>query len=100
MEPVVRSCPLCGSSGGAVLETIDFARIWAALEREWSPRFTADVIARHTPAQETDLRECEECGLQYFVPCLAGDRDFYEQLMGGARYSEDRWEFRRAAVKL
>ncbi len=82
------------------METVDYSDIWAALERKWSPTFAAEVVSRHTPAPHTDLRECAGCGLRYFAPSVAGDRDFYEQLMSAARYEEDRWEFDQVTTRL
>src|SRR5215204_6147200 len=99
-SPVVRTCPLCGSIDGDVLETVDYARIWTALEQDFSPGFAPAVIARHTPAPETALRECRECGLRYFTPSMAGDQEFYERLMASKGYVEDRWEFERVSEML
>jgi 2-polyprenyl-3-methyl-5-hydroxy-6-metoxy-1,4-benzoquinol methylase len=92
-QAVVDACPLCGSREGKALESVEYSRIWAALESDWSARFSPEVIDRHTPAPRTEIHECARCGLHYFAPSLAGDAEFYEQLMAGARYEEDRWEF-------
>ena len=100
MVDIVRCCPLCGSSEGPVVETMEYSRIWAELERRWSPHFPADLVSRHTPAPHTNLRECAECGLRYVAPCVAGDGEFYERLMDAAGYEGDRWEFGEVATRL
>jgi len=79
---------------------MEYSRIWAELEKKWSPHFPADLVSRHTPAPHTNLRECGECGLRYFTPCVPGDGDFYERLMGAAGYEANRWEFGEVATKL
>jgi SAM-dependent methyltransferase len=100
MAAIVRSCPLCGSSEGQILKTVEYSDIWAALERQWSPGFAAELVSRHTPALQTDLRECAACGLRYFAPSVAGDPDFYEQLMRAAGYDQNRWEFEVVTTRL
>jgi hypothetical protein len=100
MDATVRCCPLCGSPGGPILETVEYSRIYAALERKWSPHFSAELVSGHTPAPRTNLRECARSGLRYFTPCAPGGRHFYERLMLAAGYEDDRWEFGEVAMKL
>lgn len=92
------SCPLCACSTGICLERIPYQTIWSELQSRHSARFSADVIARNTPAGAvTTLLECTCCGLQYFSPPLAGDAAFYSELSTpDLPYAEDRWEFAEA----
>jgi SAM-dependent methyltransferase len=47
----------------------------------------------HAPGEETELVECSECGLHYFVPAIPGDARFYQQVMDAMAYEPTRWEF-------
>lgn len=93
-------CPLCGATTGPAREEIAYEKIWDRLREEWGARFSAPVLARHTPAPTTTVRECDTCGLQWFDPAVAGDSVFYEELMSQVSYEDDRWEFGAVAGEL
>jgi SAM-dependent methyltransferase len=83
-----------------VRERVAFADIWAGLREQWGATFDAEVIARLTPAEVTELRECDRCGLQWFDPATPGDEQFYAVLMSQMGYEESRWEFKTVAHDL
>lgn len=84
----------------ASVSTFQYNDIWEGLFRSGA-RFSADVIARHTPAPATTLYECSACGLQFFVPSIAGDAEFYGQLMASlAYYVPVRYEFGQVDSRL
>ena len=93
-------CPLCDHRRAHMVEIIQYDVIWARLEDDFGVRFTPTVKSRHTPGEATTLVECDTCGLCYFSPLVAGDSDFYRELMKGAHYEEDRWEFGKVASAL
>jgi 2-polyprenyl-3-methyl-5-hydroxy-6-metoxy-1,4-benzoquinol methylase len=72
---------------------VAYAAIWDELARQFGAAFSADVLRRHAPSETTTLTACGHCGLEYFVPKVAGDDDFYAELMAAATYEPDRWEF-------
>jgi SAM-dependent methyltransferase len=76
-----------------VVTTVSYAAIWAELERQWSATFAPTVRERHTPAQTTELRRCDECGVEWFAGAAPGDPEFYRQLMAQVPYVAGRWEF-------
>lgn len=93
-SPVAAPCPCCGGSGTHFLEAIPYREIWTRLATEWQARFSAEVVRRNTPCDRTSLLECEECGLQFFHPPLAGDEDFYRELgESPLYYAPWKWEF-------
>jgi len=93
-------CPLCARQFAQTLEVIRYDAIWARLEDDFGVRFTPTVKNRHTRGEATTLVECDACGLCYFTPLIAGGPDFYRELMKGACYEEDRWEFGKVASAL
>lgn len=96
----VDPCPLCTHHFAQTVEVIRYDAIWARLEDDFGVRFTPEVKNRHTGGEATSLVECDTCGLRYFTPLIAGGSDFYRELMGGAHYEEDRWEFAKVASAL
>jgi len=74
--------------------------IWEALHERWGAQFSREVRMRHSPVEEVALRECTGCGLLWFAPRVAGDADFYEQLMRVAPYNLECWEFDAVAARL
>jgi 2-polyprenyl-3-methyl-5-hydroxy-6-metoxy-1,4-benzoquinol methylase len=93
-------CPLCAHQFAQTVEVIRYDAIWARLEDDFGVRFTPAVKNRHTRGEATTLVECDTCGLRYFTPLVAGNSDFYRELMRGADYEEDRWEFGKVASAL
>jgi 2-polyprenyl-3-methyl-5-hydroxy-6-metoxy-1,4-benzoquinol methylase len=96
----IERCPLCDHQFAQTVEVICYAAIWARLEDDFGVYFTPAVKNRHTRGEATSLVECDTCGLYYFTPRVAGDSAFYRELMKGAHYEEDRWEFGKVASVL
>ena len=68
------------------------------LKSDWEASFTDDVIVHHTPVENTQLVVCCDCGLEYFIPKIAGAPLFYSQLSESPLYySSWKWEFEQAA---
>lgn len=88
-------CPCCGTVGRSdVLESVPYGEIWDLLGSEWGAKFSDEVIRRNTPGENSSLCECGDCGLQFFLPPVGGDEDFYRELGESARYySPWKWEF-------
>lgn len=92
-EQVIDACPLCGQQAAQTIEKIPYKAIWEGLEDSFGACFTTAVKEQHTTGEHTMLVECDFCGLNYFTPLRAGDAGFYRELMRGASYEDDRWEF-------
>lgn len=86
-------CPLCRSDRRIPLAELAYDQIWQRLETDWGAGFSAKVRERHTPAATVALCRCVNCGLDYFVPAVPGDSEFYTELMQAVDYDETRWEF-------
>ncbi len=86
-------CPLCRSDQRSPLAEMDYEQIWERLEADWGAGFSLNVRQRHTPAAKVTLCRCVSCGLDYFVPTVPADSEFYRELMQAVDYHEDRWEF-------
>jgi 2-polyprenyl-3-methyl-5-hydroxy-6-metoxy-1,4-benzoquinol methylase len=93
-------CPLCGGQAGRTADVVDYDEVWKALADQFGASFSKATIERHTPAATTILRECEQCGLQYFAPAVPGDAEFYRTLMAALPYERDRWEFDRILERI
>lgn len=86
-------CPLCRSDRRTPLVELAYEQIWRRLEADWGAGFSSQVRQRHTPAAKVALCRCVRCGLDYFVPAVPGDSEFYSELMQAVDYDENRWEF-------
>jgi len=94
-------CPLCESFDKTEIKNIPYTEIWSGLEKEWKTSFSKEVIERHSPCEFTTLVECRNCGLEYFVPIVAGDSQFYHELSQSPRYyNQSQWEFAFVKRKL
>lgn len=94
-------CPCCGSSDVRLLETIRYREIWNRLRDDWGATFSADVILRNTPGEETSLFECGSCGVCFFDRAVAGDAEFYHALGQSPKYySAWKWEFDWVRLRL
>lgn len=92
------SCPLCTSQRFTMVGSRSYDAIFADLKDIWGASLAGDVIARHAPVEKTQLVECLDCGLQYFIPKIAGDSGFYSQLSESPPYySHGKWEFEQVA---
>lgn len=99
--PASEVCPLCESFQRTEIKTIPYAEIWSGLEKQWGASFSREVVERHTPCEFTTLVECNHCGLQYFVPIVGGNFEFYRQLSRSPRYyNQTQWEFDLVATKM
>ena len=93
--PTDHACPLCGGLTATALEHIGYDDIWAELECRYGARYTSEQIAKNTPPlNEATLMQCITCELQFFLPLLPGDPEFYQGLEDtDLEFSKDRWEF-------
>jgi O-antigen/teichoic acid export membrane protein/2-polyprenyl-3-methyl-5-hydroxy-6-metoxy-1,4-benzoquinol methylase len=92
-DPVRATCPLCGATDGSRVASVPYRSIWDGLRSQWDAAVADDVIARHQPGADADFVRCARCGLDHSPGAIAGDSDFYEQLMANTPYHTDRWEF-------
>jgi SAM-dependent methyltransferase len=90
---LIDACPLCAAVEGEAVAQIPYAMIWEELERQWHVSFPAELRARHSPGDVTELRRCAQCGVAWFVGAVPGDAEFYRQLMSQVPYVAGRWEF-------
>jgi SAM-dependent methyltransferase len=87
-------CPLCESESSTRIDAISYDDVWRQLGDIWGARFSAAVVARHSPGPSAILVECSNCGLRYFIPSNPGDADFYRELSSSSRYyAPYKWEF-------
>ncbi len=62
---------------------------------------STEVEGRHARGDWTELVECQGCGLEYFIPPLPGDGEFYrEASLSPAYYAGSRFEFEVVARRL
>jgi hypothetical protein len=80
------SCPLCETFDRIEIKSIPYREIWSALHNEWNASFSIEVIQHHSPLEFTKLVECRNCGLQYFIPTVCGDSQFYYELSKSPMY--------------
>jgi SAM-dependent methyltransferase len=95
------ACPLCAGLAQTRIWTVAAEEILVRLSREWGASISGDALP--VPPDATfALYECGTCGLHFFVPALAGDAAFYQQLMAAIPYetSQSRWEFGQVAREL
>jgi SAM-dependent methyltransferase len=84
-----------------MIKKISYHAIWKSLKENWKVACSEEVMRRHTPCESTTLVECQNCGLQYFLPLVAGDAQFYRELsLSPFYYVPDKWEFRMIQKKL
>ncbi len=95
-------CPLCGDVAFAVRSRIAFDRIWEWYGEEWGVTFSPQLRASLTPAEVTELRRCEGCGLDYFSPAIAGGGAFHDELIAAnaSAYVEDKWDFEQVLSRV
>jgi 2-polyprenyl-3-methyl-5-hydroxy-6-metoxy-1,4-benzoquinol methylase len=95
------TCPLCDSDNKVIKSQITYEAIWHELERECKTVFSEEAVKRHTPCEFTTLVECENCGLQYFIPVVPGDSQFYGELSKSPSfYDQSKWEFDHVLKRL
>lgn len=90
-------CPLCRARDHVAVDRVAYRDVWKQLTEDFDTHFSAEVIARNTPAPEALLMQCLGCGLRFFVPVHPGDADFYKQLMRDVPYLHHRWDFQVVA---
>jgi SAM-dependent methyltransferase len=95
------ACPLCAGLAQTCIWAVTAEEILARLSREWSASICGDAFPV-SPDATFGLYECGTCGLHFFVPALAGDAAFYQQLMATVPYetAQSRWEFGQVAGEL
>lgn len=88
-------CPCCGGeSPPRHILSVSYGEIWEALRTEWQAQISEAVIRDLTPCETTELVECGGCGLQFFLPPVGGNNEFYRELGGSPRYYVPwKWEF-------
>jgi SAM-dependent methyltransferase len=85
-------CLLCDSSDLVVQDQLtgeQMISLWKVMGRAFNPEALAPV----TPDTLIALFRCERCGFRFYDPSLAGSARFYEELMAGDYYAENRPEF-------
>ncbi|MBG0791130.1 MAG: class I SAM-dependent methyltransferase [Desulfovibrionaceae bacterium] len=83
-------CPLCGSHDSTVKERIPSRDIAALYERT----FSIDVASEFEGVPDVDYLRCNDCGLHFFTPAVAGGNAFYTALQQfDWYYSHDKYEF-------
>ena len=87
----VSLCPLCEDSAFTCLDVFPAGD----LQIEYARQLGVDIRGEFAPDVQTfELRECENCHLQYFFPLCTGSPAFYARLSDQeAYYSRSRWEF-------
>lgn len=89
-------CPVCQGPPLPQGELIPWHKIWDHLELEHKVKIAPEVRRRYSVGEHTRLAACENCGLRFFSPAIAGEPDFY-QLLGAGRtgyYDKLSWEGR------
>ena len=84
-------CPL-GHSRVRTVERVPVADLF----RSWHRQFgvSAKILIEADPRlSNLEFRECADCGLQFFFPSIAGDRDFYEGLSQSGWWGRDAIEY-------
>lgn len=96
--PPDAACPICGGGQSAILDRFPVED----LRTEYLRQLGIDVEAEFAPGLETlDLRECTQCGIQFFVPLCCGSADFYARLAArDSYYCQRRWEFEQTLAML
>lgn len=93
-------CPLCGNTETAkIVEEMQFTKIWNALNNDYNTNFSVEIIKKLSPSESTNLVECKECGLEYFIPAEPGNSEFYNHLTSSSSkyYSTEKWDFDKAS---
>lgn len=93
-----RGCRLCGHARSRLIERVAVAD----LEHEYRRQFGVEVRSEFPPGTDfIELVRCQQCGLEYYDPAVAGSAGFYAAL-GRSRqyYSTRRWEFTETVERL
>ncbi|MFA5887104.1 MAG: methyltransferase domain-containing protein [Candidatus Nanoarchaeia archaeon] len=90
-------CPLCGSNNAKLLYEIDsedVAKNFLVKERD-PQKFEQLVTNVNNTWKSTTCKviQCDNCGLCYTNPFVAGDNEFYNLIYGGTGKSRWKWEF-------
>ena len=86
-------------STGSQLQLRDILRKW---EVQLSRPFSSTVWREYRDASDDviTLYECDQCGVQVFIPILTGTEQFYREVASSDYYVSAKWEFRRAVRDL
>ena len=85
------ACPL-GHSPVRTLERVPIADLFQSWQRQFG--VSARILIESDPRlSDLEFRECAECGLQFFSPSIAGDKDFYEELSQSGWWGRDAIEY-------
>jgi 2-polyprenyl-3-methyl-5-hydroxy-6-metoxy-1,4-benzoquinol methylase len=85
-------CLLCSSGNIARQDELtgsELRALWRVVGRE----FTSTAFAPIGETTRVSLFRCEACGFRFYDPALTGSGKFYEELMAGEYYAENRPEF-------
>jgi len=97
-------CPACGCEQGSLLYSVstEMAAQHFVLREQDFERFTklAGGIRGLWKANQASVLICNECGLGYSFPYVAGDAQFYDLAYKRSRYPRDKWEHHISVDKL
>jgi len=92
------SCPACGAQSARVLYSVDAPQAAAhyVIERVEPERFAAlvDHLQRLWSSPTCRVVRCDQCGLCFADPFVAGDREFYTLAYRRRGYPPWKWEYR------
>lgn len=91
-------CPLCGSNNAKLLYEIDSETVAKAnFIKERNPQKFEQLVTNVNKTWKgttCKVIQCDNCGLCYAKPFIAGDSEFYNLIYGGTRKSLWKWEFK------
>jgi SAM-dependent methyltransferase len=93
-SPNQMCCLLCASERLDTVASLTGREI-QALWRECGTELPPEALGGINQDSTVPLRQCEDCGFQFFDPALAGNSLFYQLLESADYYCPDRPEFRR-----
>ena len=100
-DPVLATCPACGSTKAARLEHIALTE----QHRSYSPgnTSTANELTRlaNIPGNQYQMLRCHQCGLEFCDPFVAPGNDWYQLVYQTlSLYPGERWEFDFVPIQL
>ena len=88
------NCPLCSTKENLLIKRTALSDLRA----QWLSAFGFDPFPNDYSYDYIEKKKCISCHLEYFVPALYGDMDFYSRISKNSwYYEESKWEFELAA---